>query len=168
MLCQDMRTMRPFKERFRKAAGYAGVPFEVMALTRALKVAKQTVHQWMNGATPQAAGIALIATTFKVDPIWLATGKGSMIPEPPDQGLSQEERYILGSYRSAEPTAKEIFLSLVRVLGKAMVIIALATPPLLQDANAADNRWSAYYDKWRRRMILLRRMASGSHAANPA
>ncbi len=125
MLCQDSRTMRPFSERLREAAAHAGVPYKPTAIGKSIGVSKQTVHEWMaKGRMPDSGALAAIAAAWKVDINWLAAEQGSMVPEPPAD-LSKEERYILKSYRVAEPKAQRMFLLLLKAIGKAMVVVAL-------------------------------------------
>src|SRR3990167_5491136 len=113
-----------FKDRLKQASERAGVPYSATAIARSLGIRRrQTVHRWLCDGAPNREMIAHIAECWKVDPSWLATGEVEMIPTP--DGLSREEREIIGAYRSAQPQRRRALYTMVKALGKAMLVAAL-------------------------------------------
>jgi hypothetical protein len=110
-----MRTMRPFRDRLRKAAAYAEVDYSPTAIGKSLGIAKQTVHPWMRAGEPRAEIIFRIADLWKVNARWLATEKGAMVRETPSAGLTRDEHEILRRYRAAGPQWRQA----LRLMAKA-------------------------------------------------
>jgi transcriptional regulator with XRE-family HTH domain len=157
MLCQDIRTM--FSDRLREAAAYAGVEYSQTAIARSLGMSKQTVDGWFGGGEPRLAAVATIAERWRVDPTWLATGRGEMVPVAPvESALSSEERAIVRSYRRGSPELKRILLQVAKGFGKAIVVLTLALPtlPHTQPQAAVFSAIDApvYYVKWLWRRLL--------------
>ena len=71
--------MRPFNERLRDAATYAGVEYSQTVIANSLGIKKQTVDRWFSGYEPRPAMIFHIADRWGVDARWLATEEGEMI-----------------------------------------------------------------------------------------
>lgn len=117
-----------FSERLKLAAERAGVPYQQSTIARALGASRQSVFEWFHGRTPELPQIANIAKVFGVDPVWLATGEGEMVPKPLATGLSKEEHEIIRIYRSAQPARRKALYDMARALGKAMVLLSLAIP----------------------------------------
>ena len=69
-----------FAERLQKAAAHAQVRWGQTDVARSLGISKQTVDRWFNGGEPKPAQLYLIADKWGVDPRWLATEKGQMLP----------------------------------------------------------------------------------------
>jgi hypothetical protein len=141
MLCQDVRTMRPFRDRLREAAAYAGIAYSPTTIGRALGVAKQTVHPWMGDGEPRAAMVFRIADLWGVNPRWLATEEGAMVQEPPSSGLTLHELEILRRYRTADPQWRQSLRMMAKAAAKVAVALALAVQVLLPTpAEAALSR----------------------------
>lgn len=96
--------MRPFADRLREAASYAGAEFSQTAIANSLGIKKQTVDRWFRGGEPRPHMIFHIADRWKVDARWLATEEGYMLPHPPTGGgLTTQERELVDRYRQADP-----------------------------------------------------------------
>ena len=130
-----------FTERLLQAAMHAGVEATPTEIAKSLGIKnRQTTFKWFHGTTPEGMMIAHIAESWKVNPIWLATGQGEMIQSPSDTGLNNEERDIIRVYRSAHPQRRKVLYTMVKALGKAIVIASLSVPALMpQPAEAAFN-----------------------------
>lgn len=129
-----------FSERLKLAAERAGVPFQQSSIAKALGTSRQSVFEWFHGRTPELPQIAHMAKTFGVDPVWLATGEGEMIPKPLATGLSREEHEIIRIYRTAQPARRKALYDMAKALGKAIVLLLL-TIPGMQRAEAFNNNF---------------------------
>lgn len=158
MLCQNERTMSTFKERLKQAADYAGVEFAQTAIARSLGItSRQTVDMWMTGSVPRHEMIVHIATTWKVDPVWLGSGQGEMLPSPPPD-LSPPERELLQIFRRLNKDRRSSLQAIVRAFAKAVVIaLVFALPAVTQQQAEAAMRQPAYYVKWLLRLFSLKR-----------
>lgn len=118
--------MDTFKDRLRKAADYAGVEFAPQPIATALGIPRrQTVARWLEGSVPEQEMVFRIASTWKVDPVWLGTGAGDMFPKPPT-GLTQKELELLQTYRQLDSAKRSSVFSIVRALAKAVVLVVIA------------------------------------------
>lgn len=142
--------MSTFKDRLQQAAQHAGVEFSQAAIARSLGIERrQTVDRWFEDSVPRQEMVFHIATSWKVDPVWLGTGKGSMLPGIPT-GLSQQEQDLLSGYRKLDKTRRLSVHEIVKVLAKAVVIIVLSitalTPQpshasILHNASSQSSLW---------------------------
>lgn len=85
------------------AAKRAGVPYKQTAIGEFLTVNKQSVDTWMNGSLPRADKMFEIADRFGVDPRWLATGAGEMLPAVHEDNLKPQVKDLVTRYEAAEP-----------------------------------------------------------------
>lgn len=70
-----------FRDRLKQAAKHAGVEFSQTAIAKSLGLKnKQTVDRWMGDGMPSPEMIYRIADAWRVDPRWLATDEGDMLP----------------------------------------------------------------------------------------
>jgi transcriptional regulator with XRE-family HTH domain len=129
--------MNDFRERLQKAATRVGVGESQASIADALNLNRQTIHRWFSGGEPNADMLLHAARTLGVDPEWLKSGNGDMLPQPDE--LPADERDLLKNYRSASADARRSIQTIVRSLRKSVVTIAAAIPPLLaqNDADAA-------------------------------
>lgn len=95
-----------FSDRLKKAAEHAKVEWSQTAIAKALDMNKQTVDRWFGTGEPKPAQIYRIADRWGVDPRWLATGEGGMLPRPSTDGLEPVEEELLARYREADPRWK--------------------------------------------------------------
>lgn len=153
--------MSTFKDRLQEAARHAGVEFSQAAIARSLGIERrQTVDRWLEDSVPRQEMIFHIATCWKVDPVWLGTGKGNMVPGAP-AGLEPDEQRLLSGYRKLDKTRRLSVHEIVKVLAKAVVIIVLSIPALTpQPASAPilhnSSSQSSLYALW----AVLRRWIS--------
>lgn len=119
--------MRPFDQRLKEAAAYAGVEYSCTAIGRALGVSKQTVYMWMSGSEPKAAMIFHIADSWNVDARWLATDEGNMAPPSSGPRLSPEELVLLKRYRRAEPRTRASIVAVTKSLLKLTLGVTFVT-----------------------------------------
>ena len=155
--------MGDFTKRLQEAARHAGVSDHQAGIAAALNLSRQTVTRWFHGYVPNAKMLLHIAAAWGVDPDWLATGAGRMLPNP--DGLTPEERDLVKDYRSATPKVREVIRTMARAVRKSVVTIAAVIPPLLaptpSDATTLHN---AYCDggiriafrRWLRSLVLAR------------
>lgn len=92
-----------FTERLQKAAAHAQVKWGQTDVARSLGLSKQTVDRWFKGGEPKPAQLYLIADKWGVDPRWLATEHGQMLPAPVATGLEPLEEQLIAQYRRADP-----------------------------------------------------------------
>lgn len=110
----------PFRDRLREAAKHAKVGYSQTAIARSLGLKrKQTVDRWMGDGQPSPELIYVIADKWGVDPRWLATGKGAMLPKEAqaitlaetrakyDAGVSPEALEIARAFDKMQPQTKE-------------------------------------------------------------
>lgn len=155
--------MRPFADRLREAAAYAGIEYSQTAIAKSLGISKQTVDRWFSGGEPRPIMIFHIADRWKVDPRWLATDEGSMFPRYPASALTTQELELLERYRQADPQWKRSLSMLVKGAKRAAMVMVFAVPPFLPtkaDAAAicALRHQAAYYVKWLLRWLALPRL----------
>lgn len=126
---------RPFSERLREAASYAGVEYSQTAIARSLNTSKQTVDRWFADTEPRAAMIFYIADTWNVSARWLATGEGSMVDAPPPGGgLTPDEHVLIKRYRSSPAGYRNSLKTILKIACLLLVFLpALAT----KNADAA-------------------------------
>ena len=129
--------MNTFRDRLRRAADYAGVDFSPQAIATSLGLKRrQTVARWLEGSVPDPAMIFHISATWKVDPVWLGTGGGDMLPRLP-VGLTSREQELLQTYRRLDKEKRASLTSIVNALAKAVVILStLAILAAPQQASA--------------------------------
>ena len=127
-----------FIDRLIQAAKHAGVGERQSAIADALQVKRQTVSRWfVLGGVPQADLTFHIAKRFGVDPNWLRTGEGEMVPEAANSPLSTEELALIRDYRKATPKVRQVIVSMARAARKvAVVMTAFTIPPLLSSPEA--------------------------------
>jgi DNA-binding XRE family transcriptional regulator len=116
-----------FLERLHRSAIYAGVSFTQSDVAEAIGIKRQTVHKWFNGTIPETPMVAIIAVSWRVDPIWLATGQGTMIPAP-GSSLTEDERELLRCYRNATPTRRKALYDIAKTLVKTLVVVTMTIP----------------------------------------
>lgn len=140
--CVDMTTttrMRPFRERLKEAAAYAGVEYSQTAIARALNTSKQTVDRWMNDGEPRPAMVFHIADTWNINARWLATDEGDMVNPPPPGGmLSPEEHVLVRKYRSSAPSFRNSLKTILK-LACLVAVIAPFVAPQHAGATALHN-----------------------------
>lgn len=90
--------MTTLSERVRLAMEQAGL--DQVALARACRITPVSVNDWLSGKTKSLKAEPAIdaAEALKVNPRWLACGKG---PQSPDrnQSLTDQETSLLDAYR---------------------------------------------------------------------
>ncbi|HZM33655.1 MAG TPA: helix-turn-helix transcriptional regulator [Burkholderiales bacterium] len=124
--------MTTFVERLVQAAEHKSVGTTQSEIAAALGMHRQTVNKWFAaGVPPSGETILYIAKTWEVDPHWLETGEGTMLPPPAAEGLSAEERELLRNYRTANQRTREQISRVVRTLRKSVFVIAAVLPPFL-------------------------------------
>lgn len=122
---------RPFRERLREAAAYAGIEYSQTAIARSLDITKQSVDNWMGEGEPRPAMIFRMADRWNVSPRWLATEQGQMVGEPPTGGTySKDEVALVRRHRKASPQ--------VRAALKVMLKLAMLLCFILPNARDAD------------------------------
>lgn len=128
----DMPTttrMRPFRERLKEAAAYAGVEYSQTAIARSLNTSKQTVDRWMNDGEPRPAMVFHIADTWNINARWLATDEGDMVSPPPPGGiLSPDEHVLVRKYRSSAPAFRNSLKTILKIACVLAVILPAAAP----------------------------------------
>lgn len=166
--------MSSFTDRLQHAARFAGVEDHQSAIATALGLKKQTLNRWfMTSGEPNAKILLHIARTWSIDPEWLKTGAGTMIPTSSPDGLTTEERDLIKNYRTATPKVREILRTVARAVRKSIITLSLAIPPYLapQPADAATGH--NYYfgllnTHWRRllsrRVLAMLRRALGARS----
>lgn len=148
--------MSQFIQRLQEAALYAGVPFKQADIARSLGIPRQTVHCWFHGTEPDREQAANIAQRWKVSQPWLENGSGSMTAEAPvTADLSHEERDIIRAYRSASAQWRQMFYSLVKGLGKAVLVAAVVGGSLQQIGGEFNNKLTVYTLQRRRWFVWL-------------
>lgn len=135
-----------FKDRLIKAAIHAGVEPEPSPIARSLGLKnRQRPHKWLNDdAEPEQAMIFHIARTYGVDPAWLGSGQGEMIPGPPP-GLSQQEQELMRSYRSLTLERRISLLAVAKALSKATVLVSVAVICASPQHSAASALHKNFY-----------------------
>jgi transcriptional regulator with XRE-family HTH domain len=130
--------MNKFHERLQQAAKWAGVGESQVDIAASLNLNRQTINRWFQGGEPNASMLLLIARSWGVDPEWLKSGEGDMLPAPDGNGaaLSNEERELIKNYRSASSQVRGVIRTMARAVRKSMVVISLAVPPLLAPDDA--------------------------------
>lgn len=127
-----------FRDRLRLAATRAGVKFSQTEIAKALGTSKQTVDAWFRGGEPKPSTIYHIADLWRVDPKWLATGDGDMVPKT--TFLTTDEREVLQAYRKVSPQKRAMIEVVLRALGKAMLVVSLGLP------TTPSSEASAFFD----------------------
>lgn len=94
---------KDFSGRLEKAVSRVSVPFQPTALGVFLGENKQSASLWINGSTPRCEKLFEIADKLGVDPRWLATGQGAMLPVVNEGDYTPEERELVTRYRGAGP-----------------------------------------------------------------
>lgn len=129
---------RPFRERLREAAHYAGIEYSQTEIANSLGTTKQTVDRWMADGEPRPAMIFKIADKWGVDARWLATDEGHIVPPAGGAGLRQDELELIKGYRKATAPHRLSLRVMAKSLSKAIVVLALSIPFLpRQDAEAS-------------------------------
>ena len=123
--------MSTFADRLLQAARHAGIRDTQSAIATALGLKRQTVNYWFHGGEPTAENLLDIAGRWDVDPDWLQSGKGEMLPKPATENLSQDEMNLVKDYRMASPKVRQVISTMARAARKAVVAVTLAIPPLL-------------------------------------
>lgn len=134
---------RPFRDRLREAAAYAGLEYSQSAIARSLGITRQSVDNWMKEGEPRPAMIFRMADAWRVDPRWLATEEGNMVPPPSSgNGLSPQEHVIVRRYRAMPASSRNA----MRVLLKLSILVALLSP-FSHDAHASHNADSGVFSR---------------------
>ena len=128
--------MTDFKGRLLDAAQWAGVGKSQATMAESLSLNRQTINRWLQGGEPNADMLLHIARTWGVDPQWLKSGNGDMLPKPSPEDLPADELDLLKDYRKASPSARQTIRTMVRALRKSVVTIAAVIPPLLAPTPA--------------------------------
>lgn len=153
--------MRPFRERLKEAAAYAGVEYSQTAIARSLNTSKQTVDRWMNDGEPRPAMVFHIADTWNINARWLATDEGDMVSPPPPGGiLSPDEHVLVRKYRSSAPAFRNSLKTILKIACLLAVILPAAAP---KDSSAALHNQnysseSVIHIAWRRLLLLVYRI----------
>lgn len=140
--------MSMFTDRLQQAARFIGVSDRQAAIADALGLKKQTVNRWfMTNGEPSAAILHDIAKKWNIDPYWLKSGTGTMLPVPSPDGLTAEERDLIKNYRMATPKVREVLQTMVKAARKSIIALSLAIPPYLcpqpADASTLHIKYSA-------------------------
>lgn len=131
--------MKEFRDRLQHAAKWRGVQENQAGIAAALGLRRQTINRWFGGGEPNAEMLLHTARVFGVDPEWLKSGSGEMLPKPSPDGLSVEERDLIKSYRMAPANIRDVLRSMARAAKKSIVTVAWMIPPLMapQQSEAA-------------------------------
>lgn len=154
----DTMNTRPFRERLKEAAVYAGVEYSQTAIARALNTSKQTVDRWMADGEPRPAMIFHIADTWNINARWLATDEGDMVSPPPPGGtLSPDEHVIVRRYRSGSAGFRNSLKTILK-LASFVAAISFFAPQNNADARALHNAnltFQGLNTHWRRFLVSL-------------
>lgn len=157
------QVMSTFKDRLQRAAKHAGVEFSPQPIARSLGIEnRQTVDRWLEDSVPRQEMIFRIAATWKVDPVWLGTGEGDMLPKPAGE-LNAQEQELLRTYRKLDSKRRSSLYQIVKALARAVVLSAVFLVPAMPDTadasvlhkNYLNTHWSlfrwlqALFRQWR-------------------
>ena len=130
--------MSGFTDRLQQAAARAGYGDSQADLARALDLSRQRINRWFveDGAGPDADVLLDISSRLGVNPKWLKTGEGAMIPDAANEDLSSEERALIRDYRSSSQKTREAIRAVVRTMRKVATVVVAAIPPLLASPDS--------------------------------
>lgn len=119
-LSERMKSAWDHRKRF--PPPYGASRLTRTALAQAVGVKLPSVTGWFNGETKELSGPSAVkASAFlRVNSVWLATGKGSMLPanveliEDDRSYLTDDERDLLSAYASLTASQRESVLRLVK------------------------------------------------------
>lgn len=147
--------MADFVERLKQAARLGGSGDSQADIARDLEVKRQTVNRWFvydsagKRGEPDVDMTFHIANRYGVDPKWLKTGQGNMVPDPSQDGLASDEREVVRNYRSASRPIREVIRTMLRAARKvAVVAIASTIPPLLASFPQQVDGAVYYVKRW--------------------
>lgn len=92
------------------------------ALADACGIQPPSVSEWLSGRTKNMEGSNLLAAAkfLRVNPDWLATGKGEMRPSDPTKLVTQDDldlAEIAAIYKGLDPDNKARVKSIIKIIG---------------------------------------------------
>ncbi|AEJ02196.1 helix-turn-helix domain protein [Nitrosomonas sp. Is79A3] len=91
------------------------------ALADACGIQPPSVSEWLSGRTKNMEGANLLAAAkfLRVNPDWLATGKGEMRPSDPTKLVTQDDldlAEIAAIYKNLDPANKARVKSIIKII----------------------------------------------------